>query len=84
MGCAAIGMLRAVQIIGLRKDGKVRCSERQRLASQPRRQKNRRRRLSALIPVPDKVTSKPSLGRGTVSFYTILHDDLKSRAAAAG
>jgi hypothetical protein len=35
-------------------------------------------------PIPDKVVSKPSLGRGTAGVSSILHDDLKSRAAAAG
>jgi hypothetical protein len=35
-------------------------------------------------PIPDKVMSKPSLGRGTAGVSSILHDDLKSRAAAAG
>jgi len=34
--------------------------------------------------IPDKVMSKPSLGRGTAGVSSILHDDLKSRAAAAG
>jgi hypothetical protein len=34
--------------------------------------------------VPDKTMSQPSLGLGTVGFSSILHDDLKSRAAAAG
>jgi hypothetical protein len=34
--------------------------------------------------IPDKVTRPPSLGRGTVRFSSILHDDLASRAAAAG
>jgi hypothetical protein len=35
-------------------------------------------------PIPDKTMSQPSLGLGTVGFSSILHDDLKSRAAAAG
>jgi hypothetical protein len=34
--------------------------------------------------IPDKVMTRPSLGRGTVSFSPILHDELKGRAAAAG
>jgi hypothetical protein len=34
--------------------------------------------------IPDKAMSQPSLGLGTVGFSSILHDDLKSRAAAAG
>jgi hypothetical protein len=34
--------------------------------------------------IPDKVTTPPSLGRGTVRFSSILRDELRSRAAAAG
>jgi hypothetical protein len=34
--------------------------------------------------LPDKALTQPSLGRETVRFSSILHDDLKSRAAAAG
>jgi hypothetical protein len=34
--------------------------------------------------VPDKVTSPPSLGRESVRLSSILHDEFKSRAAAAG
>jgi hypothetical protein len=33
---------------------------------------------------PDKVTTKPSPGRGTVRISSILRDELKRRAAAAG
>jgi len=33
---------------------------------------------------PDKVTTPPSPGRGTVRFSPILHDELTGRAAAAG
>jgi hypothetical protein len=33
---------------------------------------------------PDKVITQPYLGREAVSFSSILHDELKSRAAAAG
>jgi hypothetical protein len=33
---------------------------------------------------PDKVITRPYLGREAVSFSSILHDDLKSRTAAAG
>jgi hypothetical protein len=36
------------------------------------------------MAVPLNVTTQPSLRRETVSFYTILHDELKGRAAAAG
>jgi hypothetical protein len=35
-------------------------------------------------PVPDKVTPQPYLGREAVCFSSILHVELKSRAAAAG
>jgi hypothetical protein len=33
---------------------------------------------------PDKVMTRPYLGREAVSFSSILHDDLKGRTAAAG
>jgi hypothetical protein len=33
---------------------------------------------------PDKAMSQPYLGREAVSFCSILHDELKGRAAAAG
>jgi hypothetical protein len=36
------------------------------------------------MAVLHKVTTQPSLRRETVSFFTILHDELKGRAAAAG
>jgi hypothetical protein len=35
-------------------------------------------------PNPDKATSQPYLGREAVRFCSILHDELTSRAAAAG
>jgi hypothetical protein len=35
-------------------------------------------------PIPDKAMSQPSLGRGTVGFSSILHDELQGRAVAAG
>jgi hypothetical protein len=34
--------------------------------------------------IPDKVMTPPPLGRGAVRFSSILHDELRSRAAAAG
>jgi hypothetical protein len=33
---------------------------------------------------PDKAMTQPYLGREAVSFSSILHDELTSRAAAAG
>ena len=33
---------------------------------------------------PDKVMTRPYLGREAVSFSSILHDELKGRTAAAG
>jgi hypothetical protein len=33
---------------------------------------------------PDKVITRPYLGREAVRFSSILHDDLKGRTAAAG
>jgi hypothetical protein len=69
----------------VRKDGKICRSERQRLASQSRAKKNGRRKLNAFAaPIPDKATAPPSLGRETVRVCPILHDELGSRAAAAG
>jgi hypothetical protein len=35
-------------------------------------------------PNPDKVMTRPYLGREAVSFSSILHDELKGRTAAAG
>jgi hypothetical protein len=35
-------------------------------------------------PNPDKVMTRPYLGREAVCFSSILHDELKGRSAAAG
>jgi hypothetical protein len=35
-------------------------------------------------PNPDKAITQPYLGREAVRFCSILHDELTSRAAAAG
>jgi hypothetical protein len=43
--------------------------------------------LSAAVcgaPNPDNAISQPYLGREAVSFSSILHDELRGRAAAAG
>jgi hypothetical protein len=35
-------------------------------------------------PVPEEITTQPCNGREAVRFSSILHDEFKSRAAAAG
>jgi hypothetical protein len=40
--------------------------------------------LSADSSNPDKAMAQPYLGREAVRFCSILHDELASRAAAAG
>jgi hypothetical protein len=40
--------------------------------------------LSADSSNPDKAITQPYLGREAVRFCSILHDELTSRAAAAG
>jgi hypothetical protein len=41
-------------------------------------------RIHPGVAVLHKVTTQPSPRRETVGFFTILHDELKGRAAAAG
>jgi hypothetical protein len=43
-----------------------------------------RRSLAERGENPDKVITRPYLGREAVSFSSILHDELRGRTAAAG
>ena len=77
------GVFCLFQAGGVRKDRKIFGSERQRPARQPRAKKDQRRKLNPRR-IPDKATASPSLRRETVRVCPILHDELGSRAAAAG